>query len=143
MPRTGWPGPSSSHPGGGARPHRGRTAPVPRRCRHVPAISLGFGRERERERREIQSRVKNEKPIIPSHQLPPARALRGPPVRPGPAAPLLGGEGSVLGVAAAVRLTRSNQRWEEPVSGAQLSLLATLVIKAQCPEDDALVSELH
>lgn len=96
MPRTVWPGPSSSHPGGGgARPHRGRTAPVPRRCRHVPATSLGFGRERERERREIQSRVKNEKPRLSpctsSHVPGPAASdSRGPPACPGPRAPLPG-----------------------------------------------------
>lgn len=46
--RAGAPLPAQAPPshlgGGGARAHRGRTAPAPRCCRHVPATSLGFGK---------------------------------------------------------------------------------------------------
>lgn len=110
-PHLTCPGPSSSHPGGsGARQHRGRTAPVPRRCRHVPAISLGFGRGRERERRDIQSRVKKENLIIPQHQLPQGhlhtRALK----------PLPGGRGGHPGGHSCCRRVRPNQTWEQFLS---------------------------
>lgn len=46
-------------------PHRGKTAVAPRHCRHVPAVCLGFGGARERERREIHSTVKNENIVYP------------------------------------------------------------------------------
>lgn len=45
--------------------NRGKTAVAPRHCRHVPAVRLGFGGARERERREIHSTVKNENIVYP------------------------------------------------------------------------------